>query len=548
MSSSQNTASPRPPRAKHQHSKSANQPPPNHNGNKSQRRQKGNRANNGNPATAQYNGADVPANRPTNVQDPSFTDSAVVSSEEVAIPSGPRNPKKHTQSQPSADRLFSPTAVATSSLTDTELGLTNPVATPAKVQAAYAGPTFHASPAPSALPIPKFLSKSVPAKTRSGPPTPPPEDGSDSGSSPSPSPSRAPILVPSRHQDSPLDMLFKADRAERARNANCSPASASFSSPNQPSGDGRPHHVKQDSYNSLNAPFPIELDGDSKNLRTSPPTASPITHRSVTAPSKIPQVEDSGKPNDESGAIQDLLNRLSMSQKKPTNSTPPRTVEHMPSDPSLRNHTPSPFNDGKSPFRSASGPTTPAPAAQETPDFFYGNRNLSPLFKAAKNDTSKRNSGLRTEITADSPIMPQGGFPQMPSTRIDTNASPRGVLGTVLNGPVSPRRGSAPQIQPIPPYRGMPNQHQARGGRRSYRPRPDSYPHVNTNGTTNDSTNGTPATLQKSSTAMAFIPSSVRAKPQAVTPPKKSATDTLALEQDLKRMLNLKSGDTTGVR
>jgi hypothetical protein len=38
--------------------------------------------------------------------------------------------------------------------------VTKPTMTPAV--AAYAGPTFHASPAPSALPIPSFFSKSVP--------------------------------------------------------------------------------------------------------------------------------------------------------------------------------------------------------------------------------------------------------------------------------------------------------------------------------------------------------------------------------------------------
>lgn len=458
------------------------------------------------------------------------------------MPYGPRAAKKHTQSQPSTDRVFSPTGLANASLTDTEVGPTNAAATPAKVQAAYAGPTFHASPAPSALPIPKFVSKSVPPKTRSGPPTPPPDEGSDSGSSPSPSPSRAPIPVPTRHQDSPLDMLFKADRAERARTGNYSPASAPFSSPNQHSGNARPQHVKQDSYSSLNAPFPIELDAETKTAHISPPAPSPGAHRAVTAPSKIPQVGDTApaQPSDDSGAIQNLLNRLSMSQKKATDSTPPRTVDHMPSDPALRNHTPSPFHDSNSPFKSASGPTTPAPVQQDNPDFFYGNRNLSPLFKAAKTDASPRNSGLRTEVTADSPILSQGGFPPMHPTNINTNMNPRGALGNALNGPVSPRRGSAPQVQPIPPYRGN---HQARGqGRRSYRPRPDSYPHAHANG----APTATPATLQKSSTAMAFIPSSVRAKPQATTPPKKAVSDAQTLEQDLKRMLNL-NGDTNGV-
>lgn len=473
------------------------------------------------------------------LQDPSLSESAVLSSEDVAIPVGPRQPKKHTRSQPSADRVFSPTSMqAAASLTDTELGPGHSAATPVKPQGAYAGPTFHASPAPSALPIPKFLSKSVPPKTHSGPPTPPPEEGSDSGSSPSPSPSRgAPIPIPSRQQDSPLDLLFKADRAEKARNVNCSPPSATFPS-NVFSSGGRPHHVKHDSFGSLNAPFPIELEGNSQPMQTSPPAA---IHRSVTDPTKVPQVEAPAQPK-ESDVIQDLMNRLSMSQTKPS-STPPRTGS---SDLPSHQHSPSPFHDNRpSPFRSTSGPTTPAPTTQtpEDPKLFYGNQNLSSKFKAAKTDSAKRNSGLRTEITADSPVIPQSGFPSIPLMNNDS----RSLIGNALNGPGGHRRGSAPHIAPIPPYRGVPNnQHTRSPNRRSYQPRTD-YAQSKPNGNVKVPSSGPPAPVQKSSSAMAFIPSSVRAKPPP-TPPKKAESDNLALEQDLKRMLNMVSSDTNGVR
>lgn len=551
MASTQNTASPRAPRAKHQHSKSATQAPLNTNGKQGARRHKGNRANNCYNAHNGNGAGASPSKFPANA-DPAFVDSAILSGEDLHMPAAPRNAKKHTQSQSSSEPVFSPTAVPVASLTDSELP-PNPSATPAKAQAAYAGPTFHASPAPSALPMPtKFLSKSVPAKTRQGPPTPPPDESSDSAVSPSPSPpspSRAPIPIPPRHEDSPLDMLFRADRAERAKNANGSPASASFSnSPNPSSANGKLQHSKQDSYSSLNAVFPIELDGESKKSHPSPPAASPAAHRSITAPSKIPQIDDSAKPNDGSDALQDLFHRLSMSQKKSNESTPPRPVDHVPSDPSSRKHTPSPFHDGRSVFRSASGPTTPAPAAQEASDFFYGNKNLSPLFKAARGDSAKRNSRLRTEVTADSPIMPQGEFPLMSAPkRMDGNTASRNALNNVIDGPLSPRRGSAPHIQP---YREMPNNRKTRTpGRRSYQPRPDSYPHGNSNSAANAPTNGPPASMPKACTTMSFMPSSVRAKQHSTTPPTTTTTksDPLSLEQDLKRLLNVKIGDTAGV-
>jgi hypothetical protein len=558
MSSTQNTASPRGPRAKHQHSKSGNQVQPNNNGKPAQRRQKGSRANNGVNGTPQKsnNAAYVSPGKPlANAQDPSFTDSAVLSSEDVSLPIGPRN-KKHTQSQPAVDRVFPPASISAAALTDSELPVNNPSATPVK-QAAYAGPTFHASPAPSALPIPKFLSKSVPAKTLAGPPTPP-EDDSESASPPTPSrvsPSRAPIPVPERREFSPLNMLFKADAEERARIANASPASATLSnSPNPPSRH-QLQHSKHDSQGSLNAMFPIELDAESKSSRPSPPLASPGAYRSTTAPGKIPQVGDSTGPRNDP-AVQELLSRLNH-PKNQAASTPPRTLNRVPSEPSSRHQTPSPFNDGRSPFRSASGPATPAPPAQEqSADLFYGNKaNLSPLFKAAKTDSSKRNSGLRTEITAESPILPQNGFaPTSPAPRIDPNAVSRGYLAQALGGPLSPRRGSAPQVQPYgapsyggqqyvaQPYGGSPNNQRTRTpGKRSYQPRPDSFPHANSNGAIK-------ANAAPPAKSNPFIPSSVQAK-KFSSPPTK-APDHSSLEEDLKRMLNVKiSGETTtGVR
>ncbi|KAF2106772.1 hypothetical protein BDV96DRAFT_617168 [Lophiotrema nucula] len=550
MSSPQGTPPPRSARAKQQHPKSAALAQPVPNGNPPQKRPRGNRKKqNSNGNGQQSTQADI-LSAP---HDPAFADGAVLSSEEVQISTGPRNAKKHTQSQPSTDRIFSPTHIQNASLTDTEAAPSNPSATPAKTQGAYAGPTFHASPAPSALPIPKFLSRSVPAKPQPGPPTPPAED-SDSTGSPTPSPSRASIPVPPRHENSPLDALFQADRQEKARRVVGSPVSVAFAkSPAQPSTNIRPSHTKHPSQNSLNAMFPIELDTESRPSLASPPTASPGSHRAVTAPSRVPQVQNPAPVNNEAKAMQELLDRLAQSAKKPTSATPPRTGDRVPSEPSSRHHTPSPFYDGKVAHRSTSGPTTPAPSNQESSDFFYGNRNLSPLFKAAKNDSTKRNSGLRTEITADSPILPHDGFaPVNAPANMDSNAMARSFLENSA-APMGPRRGSTTHIASIPPFKETPNIHKPRTpGRRSYHSRPDSYP--NRNG--NAATNGTPFSMTKASTTMSFIPSSVQAKqhstpktsstptkpPQALPTSSVSATarsDPISLEQELKRMLNL---------
>jgi hypothetical protein len=310
MSTAQGMAIPRAPRGKQQPSQSTNgQVQQSNNGKQSQRRPKGNRTHTGN---SQQNSAGVSPSRPPLVPDPTLAESAVFSSEGAQPPTGPPVPKKHTQSQPSIDRgMFVPGAN------------TSPMAlpaTPARNQGAYAGPTFHASPAPSALPIPKFLSRSVPPKSRPVPSTPPPEDSSESvSSSPEASPSRAPSSAPQRHVDTPLDMLFKADRAEREKRAKY--RDGKLSSPNlfNPTTPARPQPHKHDSFN---APFPIELDGENQNEQhmSSPPIASPIALRSRTDPAKVPQLKDISQSPNNDDIMRALFSKLSASQKKPTTS------------------------------------------------------------------------------------------------------------------------------------------------------------------------------------------------------------------------------------
>jgi hypothetical protein len=477
---------------------------------------------------------------------------AVYSGEDAHMPSGPRNMRRpNNQSHPSIDRVFSPP--------ESEPVPINPSATPAKIQAAYAGPTFHASPAPSALPIPKFLSRSVPAKTRAGPPTPPPEDSSDSASpSPSASPSRAPVAAPPRNEQSPLDLLFKADAAERAKGNHGRPLSHG---PFNPVDAARPQHFKHDSYHSMNGVFPIELDGESKHAHMSPPSvASPASHRSVTDPNKVPQLKDVQQQGHSNDVMQDLFNRLSMSQKKPS-ATPPRPDAQGPQG--FSGQTPSPFHDGRPPAQIASGPTTPQtqPPNQDS-DFFYGNRNLSPLFKAAKGDSAKkRNSGLRTEISAESPMVGQGDFQSFPSgppaQMMDPNAFSRNQPGNSNGGNPNAPRSSAPFVQP---YQQSPNNRRRTPGRQPHQPRPDSHQaRGNMTGPGKTATNGPPASAAKPPTSMmSFVPSSVAAKQRKTSAPAATAgvspmktstpSDTLSLEQDLKRLLNLNAASESSVR
>lgn len=84
------------------------------------------------------------------------------------------------------------------------------------INTAFAGATFHASPAPSALPIPSFLSKPsgespvALGKAALQEPSPPATDGDV------PTPFR-PSSVP-KMNESPLDFMFRAHREEKERN------------------------------------------------------------------------------------------------------------------------------------------------------------------------------------------------------------------------------------------------------------------------------------------------------------------------------------------
>ncbi|KAI1375745.1 hypothetical protein F4677DRAFT_99782 [Hypoxylon crocopeplum] len=142
----------------------------------------------------------------------------------------------------------------------------------------FAGSTFHASPAPSALPIPSFLSKpeaDSPAMTK----TSSPEEALSSASTPSDEPtSPSPPSIPGS-KDSPLEFFFRADRAEKARTRRTSsvhtnatpigPFSPPHESPKElsasskvtavPTETRRPHYPKRATVQGISAD---ELDGN----------------------------------------------------------------------------------------------------------------------------------------------------------------------------------------------------------------------------------------------------------------------------------------------
>ncbi|KXT04894.1 hypothetical protein AC578_3440 [Pseudocercospora eumusae] len=270
------------------------------------------------------------------------------------------------------------------------------LATPAR-ERAYAGPTFQASPDASALPMPKF-SKSMPNGGRpsslssklAGEKTPEAEQSSP----------EADIVKPTAPLDeghkSPLDLFFQADKAEKekARASSQSSLSPEFART-------MPRNPFQQSGRSI---FLSELDGDNgmPSPRTVPPNnhRPPYAERAISSPG-IPtrHQEFDQERRDSTKALKDMLFQTANGSNTNTPQNQSRTHSGQ--------HTPDGIFGSPSPgLGFNSGPTTPRqPSEQQQQNHYslhYGNRNLSPLFKAARNDSSPRPiSGLRQEVASD---------------------------------------------------------------------------------------------------------------------------------------------------
>ena len=198
--------------------------------------------------------------------------------------------------------------------------------TPSKL---YAGPNFHASPAASSLPLPKFFSKSVPNVDKVTSLTSMLEQEKQSSTSNSDeTPSKGAVTpepIRTQREESPLDVLFRADRQARVQGTQARPnaltdrqrSSASYLTPSAefPLGPRTTrHHTRHHTDSSTNGIFPLEMDkAPSQPLEHSP--AINFATRTITSATKT-----NDKPvdsqNGQSAALTKLLNfNLSQPQK-----------------------------------------------------------------------------------------------------------------------------------------------------------------------------------------------------------------------------------------
>lgn len=303
----------------------------------------------------------------------------------------------------------------------------------------YAGPTFHASPAASALPMPKFFSKSVPTPASNAPSLQERVDqetaeqlASQQINTPEQSPSAGrahPTPLHSR-TESPLDIFFSAARAEKAKQQyeparqspgppaqhSLSPVHAAMRPVSQnttrpypatdkpPShwasiyGGSRPSHQRNYSADSSKGLFAMDMDSK---------TQLHLPHSPQQSIQPIP-VAESSTPVLVQRTVSDSVHNTPFYRELPTytdakNSAsrpcPPSDVEANSANRQVK----SPFyhqNQSSTERRSASHTSlqTPPSSKHHAQSLHYGNKNLSPMFQAAKNNSPRNQSQLRQEL------------------------------------------------------------------------------------------------------------------------------------------------------
>ncbi|KAF2095152.1 hypothetical protein NA57DRAFT_79637 [Rhizodiscina lignyota] len=434
-----NSPSAKPQRTKHQHSKSAANATPmkanNNNkeqlaGNLSSNRRPGNNRNRRNPQQGQQN-QQVPAWDSATVTNPTdgyfdVNGNFVMSQPGQAWDSAEDSPRQNkanrkTPRKAKNQRPNNNDGYVSQGRSDVDRqnqnrrrnspGAVNPA------NYAYAGPTFVNSPAGSAFPKPTAFSKSLPQLPSEEPngsmqarldQEPNGQDQSPDNDI-SPLASNANSIPPLPHrEESPLDFFFKADRAEKARLASTSngpttpngklahlPVQSEPPRANNWSeiyGNGFRHHSRTGSYDSQRGIFALELDG----------TSVQPNQTDMSPPRDLPR--PSVQPQDSQKSLRDFLHSTASGGPSSPQSLPP--INRNPSGYSSDSQNTSPFlRPHPAQIRSSSGPSTPVSYPQQhNPNnpLHYGNRNLSPLFKAAGNDRPlpRSSSSLRREVTS----------------------------------------------------------------------------------------------------------------------------------------------------
>jgi len=265
-------------------------------------------------------------------------------------------------------------------------------ATPVK-QTAYAGPTFHASPAPSALPLPSFYSKSVPNVSIINPPDVANDSGADSTIKNGQFENKiGNERETNKRESTPLDWMFEAARQSKGTPLAESPSSRSINF----SSYGDSPYTRSPAPRESDVVFPFELEGnDTDPGDVGEAFATPYKERIealrlASATGSMPGLDER-----ERQAKSEALKKLLM------NSQPPRSASASPHLPDPEN----PFNarppqarnlnHPQQQFRHLSGPSTPVPFyGQQAPAAPYYLPAMPPMANNQQNYQQNNNSPM----------------------------------------------------------------------------------------------------------------------------------------------------------
>ncbi|MCJ1368019.1 hypothetical protein MMC16_007157 [Acarospora aff. strigata] len=392
---------------------------------------------------------------------------AVFRPEPVATKAGKAQKIRMKNQRTFSSPVIKANAVATRPPSQSSHSISGPsAATPAK--AAYAGPTFHASPAPSALPMPSFFSKSVPdIKSGAACRALENKDAAESNGDGLLKENAQIVDQQQAREESPLDIFFKADRHEKAERRKSSAPVLSTGNPRPsplrsslvPGSISTPfsespsrHHSRHLTDESNGGMFALEMDGAAAPPASlGPAFTTPYKQRMDavrlnTAPSNmiVPPDHDEEQRRAKTKALKMLL--LTPQTQRPA-SVSTESVDSsryfdasptsFPASPSIR--------PGSAP-RYVSGPPTPSsalgPSASAAPTQHRASLPFLrqvPLADTANGSPRPRplSSGLRREVAhakfLDGSQLP--GFPALsPSNHFNNATASQNSVNTHLNG------------------------------------------------------------------------------------------------------------------
>lgn len=273
----------------------------------------------------------------------------------------------------------------------------------------YAGPTFHASPAPSALPMPSFFSKSMP-ETDLAPALESESEGvegePDLETTPS-KPKPRPQYADQAEKSTPLDFLFKA--AVEARNAQAQRSPEANTGAQSPQTDSKAL-PQRNPHGFAGGMFPLEMESvGSPSFQIGPSFATSYKDRmnalrSASSPTQTPAELDEGERRAKTEALKSLL--LNPRPQRPSSGSPivNSQANGVNGRPSASPNVP----HFATPLRTTSGP--PATVSHNLPNGqrqpMFGNGIHSPLSYAqgsGPQPVRSQHSALRREVPTSSP-------------------------------------------------------------------------------------------------------------------------------------------------